>query len=312
MGAPLLAVALAVCSAAGGGASHSWGRHGFDGAASASCASRARCAPDTTQRQPNEGQQHAVRQRQRAVRSPGRSLTAATIAAASGPASGDRYSWAGGGGSPQGAPNSDHAAGLADKLVDHDVRSAPDASSILAGSTTQATIALRVGPMVVFGAGAPAGAAPFAQLATVTPLASGARPWLLLTATEVTAAPGAEFSIAKAETWRALDFSLGLAVPLRRSWVPLLIVSAGAQALAYRDDATGAPTVRRAGVGLRVSSGPASRLDVLASYDERAGGWAVLITAGVDLGSDLGLVGSALVGRNATMRLAAVRRWGGR
>lgn len=308
MGAPLLAVALAVCSAAGGGASHSWGRHGFDGAASASCASRARCAPDTTQRQPNEGQrQHAVRQRQRAVRSPGRSLTA-TIADASGPASGERYTWAGGGGSPQGAPKSDHAAGLADKLVDHDVRSAPDASSILAGST----IALRVGAVVVFGAGAPAGAAPFAQLATVTPLASGARPWLLLTATEVTAAPGAEFSIAKAETWRALDFSLELAVPLRRSWVPLLIVSAGAQALAYRDDATGAPTARRAGLGLRVSSGPASHLDVLASYDERAGGWAVLLTASVDLGSDLGLVGSALVGRNATMRLAAVRRWGGR
>lgn len=288
----------------------SWGRHGFDGAASASCASRARCAPDTTQHR------HDSRQRQQPsdVRSPGRGLTAAPRSEASGPA-GARNTRAGGGGSPHaGAPSRKQhddfpAARHADKLVEHDVRAAPDAGSIPAGSTTSPTITLRIGGMVVFGAGAPAGAAPFAQLVTRTPLGSGPRAWALLTSTEITAAPGAEFNIAKAETWRALDFAVSLSVPLRRAWVPRLIVSAGAQALAYQAETAERPAARRAGVGLRVSSGPASHIELLAVYDERGGGAGVLLSAGVDIG-ELGLVGSALVGRHVTMRVAAVRKWG--
>lgn len=164
--------------------------------------------------------------------------------------------------------------------------------------------------MVVFGDGAPTGTAPFAELATATRLSSTPRPWLLLTTTQLTAAPGAEFSVSRAETWRSLDFALGLAVPLRQVWNVALLVEAGAQARVFETGAEDAPAARRAGLGLRVASTDATRLAILAVYDERLGGPGALVHASADVAPTLGLVGAALVGRGVTLRLAAVVRWG--
>lgn len=198
-----------------------------------------------------------------------------------------------------------------------------------AASTNPLTVELRVGGLVVFGDGAPAGTAPFADLRTTTRLSTSARPWRLFTDTQLSAAPGSEFSVSTAATWQALDFAIGLSLPLKDTWNASGYVECGAQARVFRVDAIDPPAARRCGAGMLIDSTPEAHLVLLVVYDERlrgnaaafvtngdpallprAGAWGVLVGAAVDVRPSLGFVGSALVGRAAvTMKLAAVVKW---
>lgn len=184
------------------------------------------------------------------------------------------------------------------------------ADSGAASAVSPLTVELRVGGLVVFGDGAPAGTAPFADLRTVTRLSTSPRPWRLTTQTQLSAAPGAEFDVSSAETWQTLDFAVGLGVPLRASWNVSLYLEAGAQARVFMADAIDPPDARRVGAGVLVESTSAAHLALILAYDERLHGFGALIGASVDVAPSLGFVGSALVGRSSvTLKLAAVVKW---
>lgn len=168
---------------------------------------------------------------------------------------------------------------------------------------------LRVGAVTTFGDSAERGTEPFAQLRTGSRLNKPGT-WQLMTWTRLTAAPGAEFDLRDAGTFRALDFELALAKRKSSESTLSLCAIVGAQAKAFEPDEPATPASRRAGPGLLVSSGKGSWLLLAAGWDERQGGWGTWLGAGAEITPGLSLTGTATVGwRSTSLRLAAAMGW---
>lgn len=206
----------------------------------------------------------------------------------------------------------DHADARTSRRVSGDSgRGAPSDQAAAAPAPSPRVLTLYVGGAVTFGSEARAGSTPFAQLRTTTRLTPGNGP-LLLTRSEFTAAPGADFDIADASTFRAVNFEAGVAWG-PAAWNLRAYVGCGVLARAFEADGQDPPAQSRCVAGVLVQSTDTSHLALTYGHDQRAAsGRAAQLEAAVEVGQGLALVGSVEAhGRSVTVTVAACKRWGG-